>query len=48
MSVDFSTLSVDKALVMALKSEADAEAVYSKLHLSVKNFILREGQMFHF
>ena len=46
MSVDVSTLSVDKALVMALKSEADAEAVYSKLHLRVKNFILRDKLSF--
>lgn len=42
MLVDVSSLSVEKALSLALKSEAEAEAVYKRLQKMVKNFILKD------
>ncbi len=46
MSVDVSSLSLDKALSMALRSEVDAEAAYKKLQKTVKNFILKDKLQF--
>ncbi|MBN1895314.1 ferritin family protein [bacterium] len=40
------SMSLDKALAMALKSERDAEAVYLKLLSSVKNFVMKEKLRF--
>ena len=42
MLIDVSSLSVEKALSMAVKAEADAEAVYKRLHKLVKNFVLKD------
>jgi rubrerythrin len=46
MPVDVSSLSLDKALSMALRSELDAEAAYKKLQKAVKNFILKDKLQF--
>jgi rubrerythrin len=46
MPVDVSSLSLDKALSMALRSEVDAEAAYKKLQKTVKNFILKDKLQF--
>lgn len=46
MSIDVSLLSMDKALSMAIASEAEAEKVYGKLQKTVKNFILKDKLKF--
>ena len=46
MPVDVSSLSVEKALSMAFKSEVDAAEAYHKLGSMVKNFILRDKLTF--
>jgi rubrerythrin len=46
MSVDFSSLSLDKALSMALRSEVDAENAYKKLQKAIKNFIIKDKLQF--
>ncbi len=46
MIVDFSSLSVDKALSMALKSEQEAGALYQKLHGLVNNFVMKDKLLF--
>ncbi|MCJ7812883.1 ferritin family protein [bacterium] len=42
MAIDVSSLGVEKALSMALKSESEAEESYKKLRSMVKNFIFKE------
>jgi len=46
MTVDFSSLSVDKALSMALKSEQEAGALYQKLYSLVNNFVMKDKLQF--
>jgi rubrerythrin len=46
MTVDVSSLTVEKALSMAVKSEKDATEAYIKLQSMVKNFILRDKLRF--
>ncbi len=46
MTIDVSSLSVEKALQMALKSEIEAEGTYKKLKSMVKNFILKDKLKF--
>ena len=46
MPVDVSSLSVEKALSMAVQSEAEAVEVYQKLHVMVKNFVLKDKLRF--
>jgi rubrerythrin len=46
MPVDVTSLSVEKALSMAFKSEVDAAEAYEKLRSMVKNFILRDKLTF--
>ena len=42
MVLDLSTMSMEKALSAALKSEIDAEKVYGKIKKKVNNFVLKE------
>jgi len=46
MAVDVSSLSVEDALSMALKSEIEAEGVYKKLKKMVNNFVLKDKIQF--
>ena len=46
MPVDVSSLSAEKALSMAFRSEIDAAEAYLKLQSMVKNFILRDKLTF--
>ncbi len=46
MAVDVSSLSVENALSMALKSEIEAEGVYKKLKKMVNNFVLKDKVQF--
>ncbi|MBN2029186.1 ferritin family protein [bacterium] len=46
MTVDVSSLSVEKALQMALKSEIETEETYKKLKSMVNNFILKDKLKF--
>jgi rubrerythrin len=46
MPVDVASLSVEKAIAMAVKTEAEAEALYARLHQMVKNFVLRDKLQF--
>ena len=46
MSVDVSSLTIEKALSMAYKSEVEAEETYKKLKKGVKNFVLRDKLQF--
>lgn len=46
MMIDVSSLSVEKALQMALKSEIESEEIYKKLKSMVNNFILKDKLKF--
>lgn len=46
MTVDVSSLSIEKALSMAQKSEIEAEETYKKLKKMVKNFVLIDKLQF--
>ena len=46
MPIDFSSLSVEKALSMAIRSEADAAEAYRKLNGQIRNFMLKEKMHF--
>jgi rubrerythrin len=46
MPVDLTSLSVEKAIAMAVRAETDAAAVYRRLQDLVKNFILKEKLRF--
>lgn len=46
MNIDFSSLSTEKALAMAIKAELEAEEVYTRLEKEVKNFILKDKLRF--
>ncbi len=46
MSVDVTSLSVEKAIAMAVKSEIEAAKTYQKLRSMVKNFVLRDKLRF--
>ena len=46
MSVDVSSLTIEKALSMAYRSEVEAEETYKKLKKGVKNFVLRDKLQF--
>lgn len=46
MSVDVSSLTIEKALHMAYQSETEAEATYKKLKKNVKNFVLKDKLQF--
>ena len=46
MAIDVSSMSVEQALSMALKSECEAEALYKKLKKLVKNFVLLDKLKF--
>lgn len=42
MAVDVSSMSIDQALSLALKSELESEKVYRRLKKLVKNFVIRD------
>lgn len=42
MAIDFTSLSIEQALRMALKSEFDAADVYKKLNGMIQNFVLKD------
>jgi len=46
MILDLSSMTIEKALLIALASEKEAEAVYKKLHRLVNNFVLKEKLKF--
>ena len=46
MAIDVTSLTIDKALSMALKSEIETEAVYKYLQKVVKNFVLKDKLQF--
>lgn len=46
MPIDFSSLSVEKALSMAIRSEAEAADAYRKLNSQIRNFMLKEKMRF--
>jgi rubrerythrin len=46
MPIDFSSLSVEKALSMAIRSEAEAAEAYRKLNAQIRNFMLKEKMRF--
>jgi rubrerythrin len=46
MPIDFSSLSVEKALSMAIRSEAEAAEAYRKLNALIRNFMLKEKMRF--
>ena len=46
MTIDVSSLSVEQALRMALKSEVESEEAYQKLKKMVNNFVIKEKLQF--
>ena len=46
MAIDVSSLRIEQALSMALKSEHEAEAIYKKLKKMVKNFVIKDKLQF--
>jgi rubrerythrin len=46
MPVDAASLSKEKALAMAIKSEQEAEALYARLDSQVRNFVMKEKLRF--
>src|SRR4030042_3553300 len=46
MNIDVSSLSIDKALSMAIQSELDTASTYKKLQQTVNNFVLKEKLKF--
>lgn len=46
MKVDFSTLTVEEALRMAIQAEIDSAKVYKKLGKLVKNFVMKDKLKF--
>jgi rubrerythrin len=46
MSVDVSSLTIEKALGIAYKSEIEAEDTYKKLKKGVNNFVLKDKLQF--
>jgi rubrerythrin len=46
MPVDITSLSVEKALSMAVRSETEAAEAYRKLNATIRNFMLKEKMRF--
>jgi rubrerythrin len=46
MPIDIASLSVEKALSMAIRSESDAAEAYRKLNATIRNFMLKEKMRF--